>query len=144
MNDIISYTLQFGFGVLKFQVVCDFWIWPFFSLQGLHKKLLIEETSQRRGRTGHFEDKYWHGDNEMVHAVWTLVHMCGSNDASGVRELVSDFISRVWQSETSTRASRSPRSYLNFTCLLSFWFIHSIILFIYKSCNKMGMRFWGW
>nr|XP_012571741.1 serine/threonine-protein kinase ATM isoform X3 [Cicer arietinum] len=65
------------------------------SLQGLHKKLLIEETSQRRGRTGHFEDKYWHGDNEMVHAVWTLVHMCGSNDASGVRELVSDFISRV-------------------------------------------------
>ncbi|GAU46425.1 hypothetical protein TSUD_134550 [Trifolium subterraneum] len=66
------------------------------SLQALHKKLLIEETFQRRGRAeGHLEDKYWHGDHEIVHAVWTLVHMCGSDDASGVRELVSDFISRV-------------------------------------------------
>jgi ataxia telangiectasia mutated family protein len=66
------------------------------SLQALHKKLLIEETFQRRGRAaGHLEDKYWHGDQEIVHAVWTLVHMCGSDDASGVRELVSDFISRV-------------------------------------------------
>ncbi|KAK2442878.1 serine/threonine-protein kinase ATM [Trifolium repens] len=66
------------------------------SLQALHKKLLIEETFQRRGRAeDHLEDKYWHGDQEIVHAVWTLVHMCGSDDASGVRELVSDFISRV-------------------------------------------------
>ncbi|XP_045816356.1 serine/threonine-protein kinase ATM isoform X4 [Trifolium pratense] len=65
------------------------------SLQALHKKLLIEETFQRRGRAGHLEDKYWHGDHEIVHAVWTLVHMCGSDDASGARELVSDFISRV-------------------------------------------------
>lgn len=30
-----------------------------------------------------------------MHAVWKLVHMCRSNDASEVRELVSDFISRV-------------------------------------------------
>ncbi|XP_050879903.1 serine/threonine-protein kinase ATM isoform X2 [Lathyrus oleraceus] len=66
------------------------------SLQALHKKLLVEETFQRRGRSeGHFKDKYWHGDHEIVHAVWTLVHMCGSDDANGVRELVSDFISRV-------------------------------------------------
>jgi hypothetical protein len=66
----------------------------------LHKKLLIEESFQIRGRAeGHFKDKYWHGDHEIAHAVWTLVHMGGSDDASGVRELVSDFISRVWQSK---------------------------------------------
>lgn len=41
------------------------------------------------------KDRYWHGDHEIVPAVWKLVHMCGSDDASEVRELVSDFISRV-------------------------------------------------
>ncbi|KAJ1384473.1 PIK-related kinase [Sesbania bispinosa] len=66
------------------------------SLQALHKKLLIGETFQREGRAeGYFKDKYWHGDHEIVNAVWTLVHMCGSDDASDVRELVSDFLSRV-------------------------------------------------
>ncbi|KAJ1418257.1 PIK-related kinase [Sesbania bispinosa] len=66
------------------------------SLQALHKKLLIGETFQREGRAeGYFKDRYWHGDHEIVNAVWTLVHMCGSDDASDVRELVSDFLSRV-------------------------------------------------
>lgn len=73
-----------------------FLFWLFFSVQALHKKLLIGESFQRRGRAeGHFDDRYWHGDHEIGHAVWTLVHMCGSDDASAVRELVSDFISRV-------------------------------------------------
>ncbi|XP_019416969.1 PREDICTED: serine/threonine-protein kinase ATM isoform X2 [Lupinus angustifolius] len=62
------------------------------SLQALHKKLMIGEAIQRGGRA---DNIYWHDDHEIVHAVWTLVHMCGSNDASGVREFVSDFISRV-------------------------------------------------
>ncbi|MED6180994.1 hypothetical protein PIB30_015217 [Stylosanthes scabra] len=62
------------------------------SLQALHKKLLIRETVLRGGREICFEDTYWHGDHQIVHAVWTLVNICGSND---VRELVSDFISRV-------------------------------------------------
>ncbi|OIV96965.1 hypothetical protein TanjilG_00547 [Lupinus angustifolius] len=61
-------------------------------LKALHKKLMIGEAIQRGGRA---DNIYWHDDHEIVHAVWTLVHMCGSNDASGVREFVSDFISRV-------------------------------------------------
>ncbi|KAE8124229.1 hypothetical protein FH972_019134 [Carpinus fangiana] len=39
--------------------------------------------------------RYWHGDHEIVSAVWTLVRMCGSDDANSFRALVSDFISRV-------------------------------------------------
>ncbi|QHO17058.1 hypothetical protein HN873_033624 [Arachis hypogaea] len=65
------------------------------SLQALHKKLLIRETVLRGGRENDSEETYWHGDHEIVHAVWTLVNICGSNDANGVRELVSDFVSRV-------------------------------------------------
>ncbi|XP_068483746.1 serine/threonine-protein kinase ATM isoform X2 [Phaseolus vulgaris] len=66
------------------------------SLQALHKKLLNVETLQRGGKVeGFSKDIYWQGDQEIVHAVWKLVHMCGSNDANEVRELVSDFISRV-------------------------------------------------
>ncbi|XP_027942226.1 serine/threonine-protein kinase ATM [Vigna unguiculata] len=66
------------------------------SLQAFHKKLLNVETLQRRGKAVVFSrDGCWHGDEEIVHAVWKLVHMCRSNDASEVRELVSDFISRV-------------------------------------------------
>ncbi|KAK7354055.1 hypothetical protein VNO80_19511 [Phaseolus coccineus] len=66
------------------------------SLQALHKKLLNVETLQIGGKAeGFSKDIYWQGDLEIVHAVWKLVHMCGSNDASEVRELVSDFISRV-------------------------------------------------
>lgn len=38
---------------------------------------------------------YWDGDHEIVPAVWTLVRLCGSDDADSVRALVSDFISRV-------------------------------------------------
>ncbi|KDO69633.1 hypothetical protein CISIN_1g0001722mg, partial [Citrus sinensis] len=37
----------------------------------------------------------WHSDHDIVHAVWTLVHMCCSDDASSIRAWVSDFISRV-------------------------------------------------
>ncbi|XP_027337565.1 serine/threonine-protein kinase ATM [Abrus precatorius] len=65
------------------------------SLQALHKKLLNVETIQRGREEGFLKDRYWHGDHEIVHAVWTLVHLCGSDGASEVRELVSDFVSRV-------------------------------------------------
>ncbi|RDY13104.1 Serine/threonine-protein kinase ATM, partial [Mucuna pruriens] len=65
-------------------------------LKALHKKLLNVESFQRGGKAeGFLKDRYWHGDHEIVHAVWKLVHMCGSDDASEVRGLVSDFISRV-------------------------------------------------
>nr|KYP51531.1 Serine/threonine-protein kinase ATM [Cajanus cajan] len=66
------------------------------SLQALHKKLMNVEAFQRGGEAEvYFKDKYWHGDHEIVHAVWKLFHMCGSDDANEARELVSDFISRV-------------------------------------------------
>ncbi|XVF54114.1 hypothetical protein PTKIN_Ptkin05aG0154900 [Pterospermum kingtungense] len=66
------------------------------SLQALHKKLLAGEIFQGRKITKEFmDDTYWHGDREIVHAVWTLVRMCASDDASRIRGLVSDFISRV-------------------------------------------------
>ncbi|KAL1153771.1 hypothetical protein V6Z11_A09G199000 [Gossypium hirsutum] len=66
------------------------------SLQALHKKLLAGETFQGGKTTKEFvDDTYWHGDGEIVHAVWTLVRMCASDDSSRIRGLVSDLISRV-------------------------------------------------
>ncbi|XP_022767135.1 serine/threonine-protein kinase ATM isoform X5 [Durio zibethinus] len=66
------------------------------SLQALHKKLLAGETFQA-GKSAKelVDDTYWYGDSEIVHAVWTLVRMCSSDDTSMIRGLVSDFISRV-------------------------------------------------
>ncbi|KDP31097.1 hypothetical protein JCGZ_11473 [Jatropha curcas] len=66
------------------------------SVQTLHKKLIMGENIQQErnaediGRVIH-----WHSDSEIVKAVWTLVNMCGSDDAIGIRPLVSDFVSRV-------------------------------------------------
>ncbi|KAK9995769.1 hypothetical protein SO802_020455 [Lithocarpus litseifolius] len=66
------------------------------SLQALHKKLLMGETCQSgKNSEDLVTDRYWNGDHEIVHAVWTLVRMCGSDDAGSVRALASDFISRV-------------------------------------------------
>lgn len=53
----------------------------------------MNETSQREKKAEDFVD--WHSDHEIVHAVWTLVRMCGSDDANSIRALVSDFVSRV-------------------------------------------------
>ncbi|KAH9776172.1 serine/threonine-protein kinase ATM [Citrus sinensis] len=63
------------------------------SLRALHKKLLMRETFQRGVNMEEVVD--WHSDHDIVHAVWTLVHMCCSDDASSIRAWVSDFISRV-------------------------------------------------
>ncbi|KAK8518220.1 hypothetical protein V6N13_027695 [Hibiscus sabdariffa] len=66
------------------------------SLQALHKKLLAGETFHGGKITDDFvDDTYWHDDGEIVHAVWTLVRMCASDDSSRIRGLVSDLISRV-------------------------------------------------
>ncbi|KAM3751704.1 hypothetical protein ACB098_04G130100 [Castanea mollissima] len=66
------------------------------SLQALHKKLLMGETCQSgKNSEDLVTDRYWNGDHEIVHAVWTLVRMCGSDDADSVRALASDFLSRV-------------------------------------------------
>ncbi|XP_044477149.1 serine/threonine-protein kinase ATM isoform X3 [Mangifera indica] len=63
------------------------------SLQALHKKLLMNEISQREKKAEDVVD--WHSDHEIIYAVWSLVRMCGSDDANGIRALVSDFVSRV-------------------------------------------------
>ncbi|OWM90493.1 hypothetical protein CDL15_Pgr014796 [Punica granatum] len=60
------------------------------NLQALHKKFLAAVSFQRE-----WENGAWHEDQEVVQAVWTLVRICASDDADGVRMLVSDFISRV-------------------------------------------------
>lgn len=66
------------------------------SLQALHKKLLLGETFQiEKNAADLVEDRYWHCDDEIMNAVWTMVRMCDSEDANGIRVLVSDFISRV-------------------------------------------------
>ncbi|XP_034925984.1 serine/threonine-protein kinase ATM isoform X2 [Populus alba] len=66
------------------------------SVQALHKKLLMEESFQRgRNTKDVMEDVYWHRDPEIVQSIWTLVRMCGSDDASSIRPLVSDFVSKV-------------------------------------------------
>lgn len=66
------------------------------SIQALHKKLFMGEILQRQMNTEIFvEEIDWHCDPEIVKAVWTLVRMCGSDDAHSIRSLVSDFVSRV-------------------------------------------------
>lgn len=66
------------------------------SLQALHKKLLLGETFQiEKNAADPVEDRDWHCDDEIMNAVWTMVRMCDSEDANGIRVLVSDFISRV-------------------------------------------------
>ncbi|CAK7328913.1 unnamed protein product [Dovyalis caffra] len=41
------------------------------------------------------ENVYWHDDPEIAQSIWTLVRICGSDDASSIRPLVSDFVSKV-------------------------------------------------
>ncbi|XP_057952318.1 serine/threonine-protein kinase ATM [Malania oleifera] len=63
------------------------------SLQALHKKLLMGEIFQQEDEGDGVGYSSWHCDDELVQAVWTLVRSRGSVDASSVRALVSDFIS---------------------------------------------------
>ncbi|KAJ8771786.1 hypothetical protein K2173_026963 [Erythroxylum novogranatense] len=68
----------------------------FSSIRALHKQLLMGEYIWRGNDAKHIaEDVFWHDDSEIVHAVWSLVSMCGSDVADGIRPLVSDFVSKV-------------------------------------------------
>ncbi|WZZ44669.1 hypothetical protein YC2023_040928 [Brassica napus] len=64
------------------------------SLQALHHKLIATEASQGESNleTG---DSFWHSDDEIVNAVWTLVRVSASDEADSMRLLASDFLSRV-------------------------------------------------
>ncbi|XP_043704321.1 serine/threonine-protein kinase ATM isoform X2 [Telopea speciosissima] len=67
------------------------------SLEEMHKKLLtgavIRPEKNAEDTVGLFN--VWQCEPEIVSAAWSLVRMCGSNNASKISELVSDFISRV-------------------------------------------------
>ncbi|XP_059644264.1 serine/threonine-protein kinase ATM [Cornus florida] len=66
------------------------------SLKALHKKLVMGEIFHTQKNTEDtFQVTYWQRDLEIVNAVWTLVDMCGLDDANSFRALLSDFISRV-------------------------------------------------
>ncbi|CAK9137600.1 unnamed protein product [Ilex paraguariensis] len=66
------------------------------SLKALHKKLFMGETNQRDlDGEDIYKTAYWHSDHEIVHAVWTLVHMCSLDDTQSFGTLVSDFVSRL-------------------------------------------------
>ncbi|KAH7550460.1 hypothetical protein JRO89_XS13G0195300 [Xanthoceras sorbifolium] len=56
------------------------------SLQALHNKLLVSDTFHREMNAEDVVD--WHSDREIVHAVWTLVRRCCSDDASSIRAWV--------------------------------------------------------
>ncbi|XP_048500072.1 serine/threonine-protein kinase ATM isoform X3 [Beta vulgaris subsp. vulgaris] len=65
------------------------------SLQAFHRKLLGGEGFHVAGGTGSYATgSCWQSDLEIVQAVWSLVRICGSQDADA-RALVSDLISKV-------------------------------------------------
>lgn len=45
--------------------------------------------------SGIYDETYWHSDNEIARAVWTLVHISSLDYANSFGDLVSDFISKV-------------------------------------------------
>ncbi|KAK1363096.1 serine/threonine-protein kinase ATM, partial [Heracleum sosnowskyi] len=63
------------------------------SLKALHQKLFMKFCTEEN--SGLYDKTYWHSDNEIAHAVWTLVHICSLDDANSFGDLVSDFISKV-------------------------------------------------
>ncbi|KAJ4974544.1 hypothetical protein NE237_007718 [Protea cynaroides] len=67
------------------------------SIEEMHKKLLMEEIFQPGKNVEYTIGRFncWQCEPEIVSAAWSLVRMCGSNSASKIRELVSDFISQV-------------------------------------------------
>uniref|UniRef100_A0A803L8L9 non-specific serine/threonine protein kinase n=1 Tax=Chenopodium quinoa TaxID=63459 RepID=A0A803L8L9_CHEQI len=65
------------------------------SLQAFHRKLLGGESFCVEENGGSKSvDNCWQSDLEIVQAVWSLVRICGSQDADA-RALVSDLISKV-------------------------------------------------
>nr|CAN75030.1 hypothetical protein VITISV_026825 [Vitis vinifera] len=86
----ITFVEVLPFAFLLFQFIVSS------ILQALHKKLLVGEICRgEKNVKDVIGDTCWRADQDIVHAVWNLVHMCGSDDANSVRALVSDFISRV-------------------------------------------------
>ncbi|GFZ03747.1 serine/threonine-kinase ATM-like protein [Actinidia rufa] len=79
------------------------------SLKALHKKLVMGEIFQREGNAEDAcGDKYWHCDNQIVQAVWTLIPLCGLDDGNSFMSLVSDFVSKVGIGDPHSVVFSSP------------------------------------
>ncbi|XP_020548356.1 serine/threonine-protein kinase ATM [Sesamum indicum] len=66
------------------------------SLKALHKNMSTNGNHLWKEREDNFlKDAYWHSDNEIVHAAWSLVRICSLASTNGLGAMVSDFISRV-------------------------------------------------
>ncbi|PON35174.1 Phosphatidylinositol 3-kinase, Vps34 type, partial [Parasponia andersonii] len=82
------------------------------SLHALRKKLLSKETfHSEMNAEDLLKGGLWHFDREIVHAIWTLVRMCGSDDGSTAGALVSDFISRIGIGDPYSVVFHLPGSY---------------------------------
>lgn len=68
-----------------------------FSLRNLHKRLLAGEIIEKRPNDMEklCERTCWNDNPDVVSAVWVLVDLCSSNEASTMSGLLADFISRV-------------------------------------------------
>ncbi|CAI0398621.1 unnamed protein product, partial [Linum tenue] len=82
------------------------------SVQALHKKVLLGENYQVKGSDKDvIEDAHWNHDPEIRCAIWTLVRICGLDDAGSIRPLVSDFVSRLGVGEPHNVVFRPAREF---------------------------------
>ncbi|XP_064968170.1 serine/threonine-protein kinase ATM-like isoform X2 [Musa acuminata AAA Group] len=67
------------------------------SLRNLHKRLLAGEIIEKRPNDMEklCERTCWNDNPDVVSAVWVLVDLCSSNEASTMSGLLADFISRA-------------------------------------------------
>ncbi|CAA0826719.1 ataxia-telangiectasia mutated, partial [Striga hermonthica] len=69
-----------------------------YSLKALHKNISTKGRHLRKELDedeNFLKDAYWHSDNEIAHAPWSLVSICSLDDTNDLGAMVSDFISRV-------------------------------------------------
>ncbi|GFP92353.1 serine/threonine-protein kinase atm [Phtheirospermum japonicum] len=67
-----------------------------YSLKALHKNMSTKGRHLRKELDeSFFKEAYWHSDNEIAHAPWSLVSICSLDNTNDLGAMVSDFISRV-------------------------------------------------
>ncbi|KAK9073522.1 hypothetical protein SSX86_007846 [Deinandra increscens subsp. villosa] len=64
------------------------------SLKALHSIMFTGFQREKNGQKL-FGDQFWQYDNEIVHAVWTLVRMASSDATNSLGAFVSDFLSLI-------------------------------------------------
>ncbi|KAJ0603861.1 putative non-specific serine/threonine protein kinase [Helianthus annuus] len=64
------------------------------SLKALHS-IMFSGFQREKNAQQLFGDEFWQYDNEVVHAVWTLVRMASSDATNSFGPFVSDFLSLI-------------------------------------------------